>query len=675
MSSLILVMLLKAAAIPAALASCGLLLLSVQDSAYSGPKVKAEITQHFSLYFVAVMLRLSSWSFLIFFWLGMAGALIGFSLLQVSVRELNFTALMASAGLMILLGCGFQFCYRLLIKPGAILITSSYSMARLIPLWRRLSISRLRWVALLFVGSCCWLLWQTSLLLADVALSYILLCCLLALPVLIAYWPALCFPARCWPVAAGQQAKMNVITLGCDTLRADCLGIDGCERQLSPAIDTLAKHSCYYSRCYTPIPRTAPSLASWFTGTYPDKHGVKTNFVSDETAKLKVSDLASELGRAGYQTAVFTDWTGSDFKKMAMGFDKIQAPDDQWNLKYLLRQGPKHFRMLLALFSQNRLFKRCLPELYYLPGVPLNQAVTQDVCHWLACERKPDQPFFLNMFIGATHPPFSCEYPYYSAYGSAEYLGNSKFGMCKLNEPEDIIRSQKEPESAFDLSQILHLYDGCVRCFDDQVRRIKQQLDQLGLTENTLLVIYSDHGIDFFERNCWGQGNDIFGTASARVPLLIFDPRQPQPEYNQQLCSSVDLMPSLLSLLDLPIPTSVQGRVLQQHIEQSCVYYETGLWLAPPPAMPEQHLRYPELTELLEIPDKQTGTLAIKLQYQLAVEQARDKMLLHQDWALARLAMNSGYQYQLYNFVSDPSFTTNLASQHPELVNKLQSML
>ena len=96
--------------------------------------------------------------------------------------------------------------------------------------------------------------------------------------------------------------------------------------------------------------------------------------------------------------------------------------------------------------------------------------------------------------------------------------------MAKLRDPWEIIRAQAEPKSKFDLEQVIDLYDGCVRNFDDEVARILAYLDACKLRDNTIVVIFSDHGFEFFEHETWGQGNSAIGDFSARVPIIIVDP-------------------------------------------------------------------------------------------------------------------------------------------------------
>ncbi len=170
-----------------------------------------------------------------------------------------------------------------------------------------------------------------------------------------------------------------------------------------------------------------------------------------------------------------------------------------------------------------------------------------------------NEPFFLNVFYSTTHPPFASEWPWYTRFADPAYAGESKFAMAQLTDPFDIIRRQGAPKEEFDLDQIIDLYDGCVAQFDDEVGKMLAHLEACGLADNTIVVVYSDHGMEFFEHDTWGQGNSAVGDFSPRIPLVIRDPRQPADGRIDQVVRSIDLAPTLLELAGAPAATSMDG--------------------------------------------------------------------------------------------------------------------
>ena len=104
-------------------------------------------------------------------------------------------------------------------------------------------------------------------------------------------------------------------------------------------------------------------------------------------------------------------------------------------------------------------------------------------------------------------------------------------------------------------------------------------------------------------------------------------------------------------------------------------FNETGIWLTDVPGMPTNHLRCPNLLDLLEVPDKRTGTLAIKRQYQQAIVTAKDRLVRVGSWKLSYQPTSSGPLYALFNIDCDPECNYDIAAQHPDVVRDLQSRL
>ncbi len=253
--------------------------------------------------------------------------------------------------------------------------------------------------------------------------------------------------------------------------------------------------------------------------------------------------------------------------------------------------------------------------------------------------------------------------------------------MAKLRDPWEIIRAQAEPKSKFDLEQVIDLYDGCVRNFDDEVARILAYLDACKLADNTIVVVFSDHGFEFFEHETWGQGNSAIGDFSARVPIIIADPRIRGPRRVTEVVRTVDLAPTLLDLAGLPVPESIQGVSLVplmrgEPLESDLpAFNETGVWLTDLPGTPINHLRYPHLPELLEVPDKRVGMISLKPEYVDIIIAAKDRMVRVGDWTLTYQPLIDGAIYRLFNIREDPACLHNVMEQHPRTAEHLRSLL
>jgi arylsulfatase A-like enzyme len=230
--------------------------------------------------------------------------------------------------------------------------------------------------------------------------------------------------------------------------------------------------------------------------------------------------------------------------------------------------------------------------------------------------------------------------------------------------------------------QIINLYDACVRRFDDEVNQIVEHLAALGLAERTLIVIYSDHGCDFFENNTWGQGNTVEGSdPGARIPLIIVDPRQAETRQVDAVVRSVDLAPTLCTLLGLPPLPGADGVSLHALMEGRAevpelpAFQETGVWLGRIPGQHPEHLRYPWLPDLLEVRDRRTGTLSLKDEYSDLLIEARDRMIRKGRWKLVYLPLGKGAEYRLYDVEQDPQCRFDLAARHPGMLDSLKAEL
>ena len=668
----------------AGLGTMALLAKSLFDFTQTGPRMREEISANYGRYTLYAVARLSLWAFGLMLFMGGAGVLTYYALSVTFGWE--WSALQAgSAALLGVLGTTvWQFIRKLRFNPGLLVASMHYRMSRLYGLWQWATPARIRQVEVVFVLLFGVLIIATTWQLAKFNQA----------AELVAFWAASLFyaglivwagwqPEARVPARRPRTATMrpNILMIGSDTLRADRLGALGYHRALTPNIDMLADKGALFANCYVPCARTAPSLVSMLTGAWPHTHGIRDNFNEDEVTRLKVATLPDTLRAQGYRTAAISDWCGADMGKFSFGFDYTDLPEDQWNLEYLIRQGPKDLRLFISLFTHNRLGRLLLPELYYLGGVPLTQPLGKRARRLVSRLAESEQPFFLNVFYSTTHPPFASEWPWYTRFSNPAYAGESKFAMARLTDPFEIICRQGAPKEEFDLDQIIDLYDGCVAEFDAEVGKMLTHLEACGLADNTIVVVYSDHGMEFFEHDTWGQGNSAVSDFSPRIPLLIHDPRRVMGGKVDKVVRSIDIAPTLLELVDVPPVASMDGVSLVGCLDNkdSCpeldAFNETGIWIADIPGLPEQHLRYPDLFELMEVPDRGSGTLAIKPAYRDAILSAKDRMIRHGRWKLVYQPLEAGHVLRLFDLETDPACQHDVSSQHTDVKTELWSRL
>jgi arylsulfatase A-like enzyme/GT2 family glycosyltransferase len=669
----------------AAAGTVALLAKSLSDFSQTGPRIREEIRTHYRRYTLYALSRLGVFVFALMMFTGGGGVLIYYAL-KVSLGETWSTWLASLAAVLgVVAASVFQFVRKLRFNPGLLAASMHYRISRVYSLWQWATPARIRMIegmvaiailSLMIAAS--WQLAKDSQMAELTALWAAVLS--YAAMIVWASWEPESSPLR-HSFRSNSVSPPNILMIGSDTLRADRLGALGYHRALTPNIDALAAKGVLFANCYVPCARTAPSLVSLLTGTWPHTHGIRDNFVSDSETRLKVAALPQLLKPLGYRTAAISDWCGADLRKLSFGFDCTDLPEDQWNIKYFIRQGPKDLRLFVSLFMHNRLGRLTLPELYYLGGVPLTTPMGRRARRLIARLAASPEPFFLNVFYSTTHPPFASDWPWYTRFSDPAYRGESKFAMAKLTNPFDIIRRQGAPRDEFDLNQIIDLYDGCAAQFDDEVGRALQQLQDCGIAENTIVVIYSDHGMEFFEHDTWGQGNSATGDFSPRIPLVIRDPRYPASGTITDVIRSIDLAPTLLEMVGATLPKVMDGVSLASCLNhtqpwpQLDAFNETGMWIADIPGLPENHLRYPDLLELVEVPDRRSGTLAFTAKYQDVILRAKDRMIRRGPWKLVWQPLVDGYRTMLFNAEKDPGCTRDCSSSHPDICAQLLDVL
>jgi len=334
--------------------------------------------------------------------------------------------------------------------------------------------------------------------------------------------------APCVRTKSPDDGRPNLILVSIDMLRADHVGAYGYEHETTPNLDRLARKNLFFPSMHAQAAYTLPATVSLFSGQFPSAHGVYrgTHAVSPTRTPL----LAEILGAEGYATMGFTagGFVSADFGLDA-GFDGFTNVDP-------LRHPDSEFFHLLR--DRN-------PE---LTKELVGEHGPARIAGWL--EEHRDQRFFLFLHTYTVH-----DYDAPDGWLPCEELG------CRSNRTDYTnflphIESNEEI-SEVDKQHLYHRYDGSLNYVDSLLGELFAQLEELGLTENTVIVVTSDHGEEMFERGVIQHGKTLYEELT-RIPLIMKVPGQ-GPRVIEKPVMTIDVAPTILGALGLPRERRMQG--------------------------------------------------------------------------------------------------------------------
>src|SRR3954469_17732096 len=319
-------------------------------------------------------------------------------------------------------------------------------------------------------------------------------------------------PASLRPAAI--QKPRNVILYLVDTLRADHLGCYGYSRPVSPHVDAFARQAVLFRHTVAQSSWTRPATTTILTGLLPRTHGV--NGRRDKLSEQALT-LAEMLQARGYQTAGFV--TNGN---VARGFG--------------LAQGFETYELLPRKRSA---------------AIDVNAAAAG----WLKSGWKRDAPFFLYLHTVEPHAPYTPPAPFRQRF-APEVHDEALTRMRIFHRLEDgsLAPTPELRQSLFDL------YDAEIAANDAAFGELVDLLVRRGLWEDTAVIFVSDHGEELFEHGGWEHGKTLH-SEMLDVPLIVRVPGAGARTVQRQV-QQIDVTPTILDLLGLPVPPVVEGRSL-----------------------------------------------------------------------------------------------------------------
>ncbi len=323
------------------------------------------------------------------------------------------------------------------------------------------------------------------------------------------------------PLKGRDGARPNVLLITIDTLRMDHLGVYGYPLPTSPAIDRLAREGVLFTDAITPVPMTAPAVASLLTGQHVDHHRVHLNA---GTFAENVGSIAEAFAAAGYDTAGF--YGNEAVEEFGRGFRVFE--------EFPRKKVPGGLEMADDLGAARGL-------------------------EWL---KEAKEPWFLWLHFIDPHGAYDSSPPSRSAgfeYPDDPALDRELETSTKNWVYGAVPRYQGLPNLKR-AGDYVRRYDGEIVGTDLQIGKLRAWLEERGELDHTLLVLTSDHGESLVEDEYYFQHGKSLNEVALRIPLFVRHASLPSGTKIDAPVSLVDLYPTVATLAGLPAPIGVAGR-------------------------------------------------------------------------------------------------------------------
>ncbi len=352
-----------------------------------------------------------------------------------------------------------------------------------------------------------------------------------------------------------QTKSPNVLFLAVDDLKP-LLGCYGDETAITPNIDRLAKRGTVFTNAHCQWPVCGPSRASLMTSLYPEAVGVMDLKTDMREKNPNVLTLPQHFKNSGYTTV----GAGKIYDPRCVDSKKtLDAPS--WSLPY-------------ATLPLSKILHGDSKQVTLAPDVKDNQLTDGQIC---LSGRKlmkdlagQETPFFLAVGFKKPHLPFIAPKKYWDFYDPAELKFAKHTGGIDNASGYDLHDSPEfrgyegvpaeGPVSKELARKSLHGYYACVSFVDAQIGRLLRDLDELGLSGETIIVLWGDHGFHLGDHSMWGKHSVL--EQATRSPLIVVPPAGSKVKATDTPVEFTDIFPTLCDLAGIDVPGEMAGRSL-----------------------------------------------------------------------------------------------------------------
>ena len=411
-----------------------------------------------------------------------------------------------------------------------------------------------------------------------------------------------------------KASNYNVIFISFDGLQAKHLNKYGYFLNTTPNLDSFLEKSTIFSDAVSPSSWTVPTFMSIFTSMFPSEHKVVNKFIEYDKANNKIVGsnlqqlapsavtIAQIFKENGYQTAAFTGDAGvSENFGFNAGFDTF----------YQTKQ----------------------------PFGGFDDTIPQALS-WL--KNNSSQKFFLFLHgydvHGQSQPKEGYDYRYVQKPYTGKYTGSTK-EQASLRE--EGLKNGEINLSEQDLAFWRAIYDEKINRADEKFGYFINQVEQMGLMKNTIFVVFSDHGTEFYEHKKFDHGHSLY----SELVNVLFSVRIPDVKGGtiKGTVSTLDIFPTIFGLLNKSTLSvkQIEGYDLSSAIKKNQSVPERNIFS-------ETDYRLYTHKRSVQTPD---------------------------GWKLVMTMKDSGNEKELYNIKNDPSETTNLINENPQMGYQLEQII
>jgi arylsulfatase A-like enzyme len=397
--------------------------------------------------------------------------------------------------------------------------------------------------------------------------------------------------------------KPNILFIMADQLRWDYLGCSGHPHIKTPHIDALAKRGVRFDRCFIQSPVCGGSRMSFYSGRYNITHGATYNGFPLRVDEWTMGDYLRPhgyrsvlVGKTHFKPDLETmqrfgidPGTNPGLPYWQCGFEAYERDDglhpeeygevDLAYNRWLTQMGysgenPWHTWAnsvsgdngeILSGWSMRNARKPARVKEEHSETAYMTDRAIEFMSRHAAAE--PDQPWCLHLSYIKPHWPYIAPAPYHDMYGPEHVLAPNR-SEGEREAPHPVIDAFMQHEESVNFSRqevretVIPTYMGLISQFDHHIGRVFAHLEALGIADNTIIVVTSDHG-DYLGDHWLGE-KDLFHEEIVRIPMVIMDPRQgadaTRGTASSDLVQAIDLVPTFLDAAGgEPAPHRLEG--------------------------------------------------------------------------------------------------------------------